>query len=70
MALQVLAAESDLALYAVLIPRFGARGAAMGTLGSLLVTCSASVLLAGAPGRLKRIPPVGAAEPPHQEIRL
>lgn len=52
-ALQAVAAASGLLFYAILIPRFGATGAAAGTLGAFVVTCFTSFVLAGAPSRLR-----------------
>jgi O-antigen/teichoic acid export membrane protein len=52
MVLQLVSAATALALYAVLIPSWGARGAAVATFVSFAVSCMTSVFLAGAPKRL------------------
>ncbi len=45
-------AASSAALYALLIPALGARGAAMGTAAGMLASCAASLALSGALPRL------------------
>ncbi|MEQ1802928.1 MAG: lipopolysaccharide biosynthesis protein [Gammaproteobacteria bacterium] len=50
--LQALAAAVAVALYLLLIPRLGALGAALGTLGAMLVTMTAACFLSGAPRKL------------------
>ncbi len=50
--LQAIAATVAVALYFVLIPRLGALGAALGTLGAMVVTMLVALFLSGAPGKL------------------
>lgn len=51
-ALQAVAAMSAMAFYALLIPRYGARGAAMATLGTFVITTTLAFVLSGAGRRI------------------
>jgi O-antigen/teichoic acid export membrane protein len=51
-ALQAIAAVSAAAFYLLLIPRFGALGAAWGTLAAMVLTCTTAAAMASAPRRL------------------
>ena len=52
MALQAVAAVTAIVFYLLLIPRFGALGAAWGTLATMVVTCAIAAAMASAPRRL------------------
>jgi O-antigen/teichoic acid export membrane protein len=53
--LQALAAATSVLLYLLLVPRYGARGAACGTFATFAVTTAAAFFLAGAPARLRGV---------------
>ena len=48
-ALSVMSATVSVAMYFALIPSMGAMGAAVGTLGGMLASCAASVVLSRLP---------------------
>jgi O-antigen/teichoic acid export membrane protein len=52
MALQGVAAAAATVFYVLLIPRYGALGAAWGTLAAMVLTCATSSVMASAPRRL------------------
>jgi O-antigen/teichoic acid export membrane protein len=52
MALQALAAAAATIFYLLLIPKYGALGAAWGTLATFVLTCATAAVMASAPRRL------------------
>jgi len=52
MALQAVAAVAAIAFYLLLIPTYGALGAAWGTLATMILTCASAAVMASAPRRL------------------
>ena len=56
MALQAVAAVTATAFYMLLIPKYGALGAAWGTLATMVLTCATAAVMASAPRRLMGSP--------------
>jgi len=52
LAMHALGAATAVALFFLLIPRYGAQGAAMAVVGSMLASCAASIALSGALPRM------------------
>jgi O-antigen/teichoic acid export membrane protein len=52
MALQAVAATAAIVFYVLLIPKFGAMGAAWGTVATFAFTCAIAAVMASAPRRL------------------
>jgi O-antigen/teichoic acid export membrane protein len=57
LSVQIAGAVTAVVLYAVLIPRYGAFGAVLATLGSFAVSCVLAATLGGLVGALRRIRP-------------